>query len=122
MRKVNAPTHPHLDELRRNDEDDARAALYPHPGSGLVVLGRPRLCLAAAEERGERVEVADVVAGPILELRVEHLELEREDAVEEVRARLARLQSVQDREEVRAFGGGLVEEAHAREGGETEVP
>lgn len=52
-------------------------ALYPLPGGGLVVLGRPSLRLAAAEERGERVEVADVVSGPVLELRLEHLELER---------------------------------------------
>lgn len=120
--KISVTTHLHLNKLRRNDEDHARAALDPHPGGSLVVPRRARLRLAAAEERGERVEVADVVARPVLELRVEHLELEREHAVEEVRARLARLQRVQHREEVRALGGGLVEEAHARERGEAEVP
>ena len=111
-------THLHLDELRGEDEADPRAALGPHARRGLVVLRGARLGLAAVEERGERVDVAHVVARPVLELRVEHLELEREHAVEEERARLGRLDRVQDGEEVRALGRGLVEEAHARERGQ----
>ena len=115
-------THLHLDELRGEDEADPRAALGPHARRGLVDLRGARLGLAAGEERGERVEVAHVVASPVLEARVEDLELEREHALEQEFARRGRLDSVQDREEVRAFGRGLVEETHARERGETEIP
>lgn len=112
----------HLDELRRDDEADPGAALGPHRGRSLVRLGRTRLGLAPVQQRGERVEVAHVIPGPVFELRVQHLELEGEHAVEEERARLGGLDGVQDGEQVRALCGRLVEQTHARQGGQPKVP
>ena len=63
-----------------------------------------------------------MVARPVERLRVEDLELEGQDAREEPGARARGLDAGEDRKEVRALGGGLIEEAHARKGGEAEVP
>ena len=63
-----------------------------------------------------------MVPSPVLELRVEDVELEGQLAVEQERAGLGRLDGVQDREQVRALGRGLVEEPHARERRQAQVP
>ena len=63
-----------------------------------------------------------MVARPVERLCVQDLELEGQDAREEPGARARGLDAVEYGEEVRALGGGLVEEAHACEGGEAEVP
>ena len=68
--------------------------------------------------------MSQMVARPVPRARPQNIELEGDDALQEVRARGGGEagRGVEDAEEVRALGGGLVEEAHAREGGEAEVP
>lgn len=110
-----------LDELRGGDETDARAALDPHLAVH-VEAGRARAPPTASEERAERVGVAVGVAGPVFDAGVDDVELEGEDVLEDVRARGGRYDGCERAEEVGHFGGGLVEEAEAGEGGEPEGP
>jgi hypothetical protein len=70
----------------------------------------------------ERVEVAEVVAGPEARARAEDVELERENVGGEDALAGGRGQRVERAEEVRAFGRGLVREPQAGERGEPEGP
>lgn len=83
--------------------------------------GAARLAAAAREQRGERVAVPDVVAGPVRQARAEDLELEREEVREEAGAR-GRRERAERAEQVRALGRGLVEEPQARERRQPERP
>ena len=74
------------------------------------------------EQSGEGVEITHVVPRPVLELRVKDLELEGQDAIKEERPLLRGLDGVQDGEQIRAFCGRLIEQAHASQGGQPEVP
>ena len=110
-----------FDELRCGDEADARTTLDPHLAVD-VEAGRARAPAAAPEEYAERVGVAVRVAGPVFDAGVDDVELEGEDVLEDVRARGRGHDGRERAEEVRLFGGDLVEEAEAGEGGEAEGP
>jgi hypothetical protein len=110
-----------FDELRCGDETDTRAALDPHLA---VRVEAGRACVPAAplEEHAERVGVTVRVAGPVFDAGVDDVELEGEDVLEDVRASGGRRDGPERAEEVGHFGGDLVEEAEAGEGGEAEGP
>ena len=99
-----------LDELRCGDESYARTALDPHLAVG-VEARRTCASAAASEEYAERVGVAVCVGGPVFDAGVDDVELEREDMLEDVCARGGRRDGRECAEEVRHFGGDLVEEA-----------
>jgi hypothetical protein len=75
-----------------------------------------------SEEHAERVGVTVRVAGPVFDAGVDDVELEGEDVLEDVRASGGRRDGPERAEEVGHFGGDLVEEAEAGEGGEAEGP
>jgi hypothetical protein len=52
-----------------------------------VIAGGPRAAPAPTEERAERVGVPVGVARPVLDARVDDVEFEGEDVLEDVRAR-----------------------------------
>jgi hypothetical protein len=72
-----------LDKVRGGDQAHARAALDPYLAIGVETCA-PRAASASPEERAERV------GGPILDARVDDVELEGEDVLEDVRAGRAR--------------------------------
>ena len=103
------------------DQAHARAALDPHLAIGVETCA-PRAASAPPEEHAERVGVPVGVAGPVLDARVDDVELKGEDVLEDVRARRGRVEGRERAEHVRCFCRGLVEEAQAGERGEAEGP
>ena len=110
-----------FDELRCGDESDARATLDPHLAV-YVKAGCARAPAASLEEHAERVGVAVRVCGPVFDAGVDDVELEGEEVLEDVRACGWGLDGRERAKEVGHFGGDLVEEAEAGEGGEAEGP
>ena len=110
-----------LDKVGGGDQAHARAALDPHLAIGVEPCA-PRAASASPEERAECVGVPVRVGGPVLDARVDDIELEGEDVLEDVRARRGRVERRERVEDVRRFCRGLVEEAQAGEGGEAEGP
>jgi hypothetical protein len=110
-----------LYELRCGDQTDAGAALDPHLSIG-VETGVPRAAPTPTEEGAERIGISVLVAGPIFDACVDHVELKGEDVFEDVRARRRWGDRVERAEQVGRFGRGLVEEAETGERGEAERP
>lgn len=75
-----------FDELRGGNQPHARAALDPHLAVR-IDAGAPRAAPASMEEGSEGVGVSVRVARPVLDAGVNHVELEREVVLEDVRAR-----------------------------------
>lgn len=71
---------------------------------------------------GYVVEVAERVTCPVCAARLEDLELEGKDIVEDVRLRGRRFDGGDGDEEIVAFGGDLVEETEPRKGREAHIP
>ena len=67
-----------LDKVRGSDQANARAALDPYLAIGVETCA-PRAASAPPEERAERV------GGPVLDARVDNVEVEGEDVLEDVR-------------------------------------
>lgn len=63
-----------------------------------------------------------MVACPVLQPRLHHLEFKRQDALEDVHARLHRLDPIEHGKQVCGFCGCLVEEPQTGETGQAEVP
>ena len=99
----------HFHKLRSQDEGDSRATLNPHDLGGRVVEAFAGTDAAFRENSVQRVDVRQVVAGPIVEAGLHDLELKGQDAFKEPITRTLRGDAVEDREKVGAFSRGLVE-------------
>jgi len=97
-----------LDKVGCGDQAHARAALDPHLAIRVETCA-PRPASTPTEEPAERVGVPVRIAGPVLDARVDDVELEGEDVLEDVRARGGRLDGRESAEQVRRFCRGLVE-------------
>ena len=76
-----------LDKVGCGDQTYTRAALDPHLTIGIETCA-PRPGSTPTEERAERIGVPVRIAGPVLDACVDDVELEGEDVLEDVRARV----------------------------------
>jgi hypothetical protein len=91
-----------LDKVRGGDQANARATLDPHLAIGVETCA-PRAASASPEERAERVGVPVRVGSPVLDARVDDVELEGEDVLEDVRAGRGWVERGERVEDVRRF-------------------
>lgn len=114
----------HLNKLRRSNQRHPRPPLHPHPPIRLSPLPPrpPRLPPTLPHQPRQRIHIPERIARPVFQTRVDDLELEGEEVLEDVGAGGGGLDGVKGCEEVCCFCGGLVEETEAGEGGDAEVP
>ena len=91
-----------LDKMGCSDQAHTRAALNPHMAIRVETCA-PRPAPTPTEEPAERVGIPVRIAGPVLDARVDDVELEGEDVLEDVRPRGGRLDRRESAEQVRRF-------------------